>query len=146
MFFVFVATCMNFYKFDIMFNLMKSGDSYPIFPWSTNPIKSKSNLIWLVIHLFTALLHVIISGVWLFTNKINCIHKMTHTLFMYAILPNIFHFGDENIFSSIILNGTVLFFAYAIYELKFSKYWKHIYFFIITLPIMFEVLKGIRII
>lgn len=140
-FFIGITLNMNFYKLQLIINLWSSGKEYPIFPWSENPIMSKSNLIWLYAHVLISIFHAILSSVWLFTDILNNIHGETHFLFSFVLLFNLTNFVNKSTNEAIIINLTPLILSNLIYYTNFTKYKKQIYFFIITIPILIECLS-----
>ncbi|XWV25402.1 putative ORFan [Tupanvirus deep ocean] len=113
--FVFVCTTlyMNLYKFPIMYNLQED-EAYPIFPWSLKPNPSLSSGVWLMAHLFSAIVTVIVSTVMVAISYSQCtpflknIHRTVYTVFVLTILINIHHFGTASVPVAIAANGTPL--------------------------------------
>ncbi len=112
---IFVCTTlyMNLYKFPIMYHLQEN-EAYPIFPWSTKPNPSLSSGIWLMAHLSSALVTVIVSTIMVAISYSRCtpflrrIQKAVYTVFALTILMNIHHFGTASVMVAIAANGTPL--------------------------------------
>ncbi|XWV26738.1 putative orfan [Tupanvirus soda lake] len=111
--FFFTTLYMNLYKFPIMYHL-RQGEHYPIFPWSLDPSPSMSSGIWLMAHLFSALVTVIVSTIMVAIGYTHCtpffrrIQRTIYIVFALTILINIHHFGTASVPVAIAANGTPL--------------------------------------
>lgn len=112
--FVCVTLYMNLYKFPLLFDLIRYGGSYPLFPWMSHPIMSASPNIWLVAHLYTALLTVILTTYMVYLTYDCCpptlrrAQRILYALFTSLILVNIYHFGNFSALVATAVNGTPL--------------------------------------
>lgn len=128
-------------KFFIMVRCYLDEKPYGIFPWSVFPVISKSNPIWLMIHLASSLLVITLSFLIIVSNKKFLIRmlKYSHWIFTIFILGNITNFGQEGKIIAIIANGLPLLIANIAF--RFIGKWKYalfIYFLSITSPVCFE--------
>ena len=142
------AIILNLYKFKMMFDV---DSKYYVFPWQgENGQVSRSSHYWLILHLFTALLHVCASANSInptlsdplnylksFVGQANVDHMryLLRLCFNGLILINLHNFGEFNYVVSVIVNGGVLFLCHMT-----SKY-KVLYFILLTLPVLLELLS-----
>lgn len=143
-FVVLIGFWMNIPKLPIMHKLYQNGKSYQIFPWmyKSNQTKSDSSLIWLITHLFSALMTIsfgFFSFIIPFNNmKWVILFSINHAFFSLLIINNIVHFGQMNSFNATLINGFPLFLA-TIGAFKIdTSFGKKMYFLAITSPILFE--------
>lgn len=142
---VFLAYYFNFGKFFIMLKCYVAEKDYGIFPWMFDPIVSKSNPVWLMIHLASALLVVTLACRMIIWNERMRVFGLAHWIFTILVLFNITHFGQSDILTAIVLNGTPLLVANMAY--CFMNKWSYAplsYFLAVTSPILFEVFLYLK--
>ncbi|QKF94752.1 hypothetical protein QKU48_gp1294 [Fadolivirus algeromassiliense] len=137
---------LNLYKFNIMLDCLEYFRPYKIFPWSNPGQVSSSSPLWLIAHLATALVHIFLSFVIIADRKhastqengyLRQWHNVSHWIFSLLILMNINHFGEADLMTAIIANGTPLAIAWIAYFSNW-KYRDMIYFGAVTSPVLFE--------
>lgn len=136
----------NLNKFNIMINCYKSQKVYNIFPWSDQPQISNSHPLWLIIHLVSSLFHICLVGLIIMRkdlkSRLKTIYSISHTLFLFLIILNLQHLGNNSAKMSMIINGVTVVCS----SMTYHSEWKNkdsIYFAIITIPILFEFAKYI---
>jgi hypothetical protein len=142
------TTCLgyylNFYKFAIMIvSKYYRNIPYQIFPWSANPKISKSDPIWLMIHLLISLILLTLSTYNVYDhnwyNKENYYNVFTifHYLFIFLICINITNFSDKKPLTAIIINLVPM----ILLQIAYTSTWQYkneIYFFVLASPVFIE--------
>jgi len=167
-----MALALNGYKFLLIikyiYDLYWYNDAtYHIYPWqrwlswanhpSTDPMILQSHPLWLLAHLLTAFLlmhsiavHFVESWhkdepmvtVCTKTSSCNYARVFFHITFCSLLLARMSHFGTFNTQHSMLLNGIPLLLLFILYWMK----WLFAYFFILTLPVLFEILYLVYIV
>lgn len=139
---VVIAFTLNYYKPFEMFNDYMHNIQYKIFPWQEVGQKSSSSLIWLIFHVVTAVLHVVLSFLRFYPDYITNIkkyHMYSHVLFVLLIITNIEHFGEFDLKGALMFNGVPLLIAVVSFSMNDNvTIWDTIYFLAVTSPILFE--------
>ena len=139
---VIIGFWLNYYKYNVIENCSLAKNPYKIFPWSNHGIVSNSKLLWLSIHLTSSLTHIFLSCIVILTDankNVMILFKYWHWFFTIIISSNIWNFGQTKLLISFLLNIVPLSIANLAYLNKQKwSYWKPIYFFSITSPIILE--------
>lgn len=141
-----IGICINMYKLPMMYNHYALNTSYAIFSWSGSQQISSSNPLWLAIHLISALFHFILSGYLLLIEEdrllLKRLHTISHDIFLSIVVINMWRFGELDSMYAIIINGITMIAMIATWH-SIWKYKHEIYFAILTLPIVFELISYI---
>ena len=139
---VIVAFILNYYKPFEMFYEYMHNIQYKIFPWQEVGQKSSSNPIWLIFHVITAFVHVVLSFFRFYPDyrkNIKQYHMYSHILFVSLIIMNIEHFGEFDLKGALMFNGIPLLIAIVSFSMNDNvTFWDTIYFLAVTSPILFE--------
>lgn len=111
--------------------------NYTIFPWMKNGQVSSSSPVWLLAHMHVALLHIVLTALWILNFPQNDLHAISHWLFTGMIIMNIHHFGEAPWYIAILANGLPLSVMSLIYEYKPT--YKFMYLLALISPVLFEV-------
>lgn len=128
----------------IMFQNHLDHTSYKIFPWSgpAQQQTSKSNPLWLLVHILDAYFHVILTGLVYFTQRSEnnqTLFVISHFVFVGIIAMNLRHAGNQSEFNAIVFNGLPLLTAMLTFDPNNKVWWKSlIYFVAVSSAIMFE--------
>ena len=142
----------NYYKIPLI-NSLKPNEKYIIYPCNYTAVKcsplsqeSRSNKLWLTVHIFTAILDLVIS--WFFAASsgnpyldhswLNLATSISHNIFFLIIVFNLDKFGEFSTTTAIILNTTLLVAAFMC-SLKDRSFNRWLYFFIISIAPGLEV-------
>jgi len=131
-------------KPEIMYQNYLDHTSYKIFPWSepSQQQMSKSNPLWLLIHILDAYFHVILTGLVYFTRRSGnnqTLFKISHYVFIGIIAINLQHAGNQSLFKAIVFNGIPWLTAILTFDQNNKVWWKSlIYFVAVSSAIMFE--------
>ena len=129
------------YKFGIMYERSIDHLSYVIFPWSQSGQKSASTPLWLMVHLASALSHLLLSGYMLlrYNKKLATVWDFSHTVFSVMIAMNINHFGEAPLVKAMVINGIPLLIAMVTFDKYNESWWKScVYFLVISSPVVLE--------
>jgi hypothetical protein len=131
---------LNSYKFELMNKNNLETTPYKIFPWQKNPILSKSNPHWLIIHLASSLIQISLTALIIFTTNdqyLKFIHFIGHCIFSLILIYNITTFADLSKGQAVIGNSIPLLLSF----LAISSSLKYKYFFYLLClspPILLE--------
>lgn len=146
-FIIIIGLWFNFYKYSVI-GKCNDIEPYKIYPWSRPGTISNSVPKWLNIHLTSALCHIIITCLVILTNEeeiIMILFTFSHLIFTVIICCNIWNFGQTVLPIPFLLNGIPLLIANLAFWNKLKWiYWKAIYFFSITSPILLEFMLFIQ--
>jgi len=132
-----VAFYLNVWKIPIFENLIATNGTYTIFPWMDDPGQtSGSSPTWLLLHLYFALYHLILTILRVLRIPDQGLHKISHWIFSAHVLLNIHHFGEAPIIFAIIANGIPLFSMNALYIYAQNR--RILYLLAFTTPVFFE--------
>lgn len=134
---------LNVYKLAIMYDCYKTGKTYRIFPWDPQSKPSKSDPIWLMIHLILACLLLIVSGHKVIYQNLESIYfnrsifNILHFAFTFMIFINSTHFVDLPVVTALMINLIPLIVMNYVY---FSEcmYHDEIYFMVLAFPVLLE--------
>lgn len=136
----FLAFDFSLYKYDIMADCLLHTRTYKIFPWSTDAQVSNSHIGWLFIHLTSALFHVVITGFYMATRSGYNVFIVSHYIFMFIIIINIWHFLQYNFVAAISINMIPL----LIMSLSVRYDYMIFYFLSLLSPVIIEVIDYIK--
>ena len=131
-------------KPEIMYQNYLDHTHYKIFPWSepSQQQMSKSNPLWLLIHILDAYLHVVLTGLVYFTRRTSnnqTLFKISHYVFIGIIAINLQHAGNQPILKAILFNGIPWLTAILTFDPTNRVWWKSlIYFIAVSSAILFE--------
>jgi hypothetical protein len=135
------------YKFKIMQNHICDQKPYEIFPWSKDPQDSGSSPVWLIIHLATALFHLLLSAYMFlrYNYELRNLYEFSHVVFSVFIMTNLYHFGEYNPYVAMVINGVPLFVALVTFDKKQESWWMSLWYFLaIASPVVFETVMYLR--
>lgn len=130
----------NFCKYDVMADTVLHTRPYKIFFWSDDAQISNSPIIWLFIHLTSALLHVLITGVYTTTQKGRNVFIISHHIFTSIVILNIWHFLQYNFIAAIAINMIPL----LVMSLAIRYDYMMIYCLSLLSPVIIEIAKYLR--
>ena len=109
-FWYFLVVRFTLYKIPYIYGLLLEGGIYRIFPWQFNGQISSSPLIWLLIHVVTALNHLGLSIAVIYSRNesITRLHTISHRFFCGWVAVNIHHFGEASLGKALLGNGIPL--------------------------------------
>lgn len=130
----------------IMYNDYLQNKSYTFFPWDKpeNQLVSQSSHIWLIVHVFDAMFHVLLTGaVYLKRHPSDVpLFRMSHILFVTLIGVNLLHAGNLPPWKALIFNGIPWIIAILTFDAYNRVWWKSlIYFIAISSAIYFELFR-----
>lgn len=135
-------------KYDFMLGAYATGTPYRLFPWMKHPPVSKSSPIVLLIHVTTAISHLITTSVVFYQRyrrpRRSCeLQKsgffVSHLFFVMPIAMNLHHFAALSSVPAALLNGSLLFAALFLFNLDEKKLIRDFaYFVVISIPVWFE--------
>lgn len=135
------------YKFGVMYERFLDHLSYIIFPWSQTGQKSGSTPLWLMIHLASALSHLLLSG-YMFLNynkNLATVWDWSNTFFAAMIIMNLNHFGEASLPVAMAANGIPLLIALLTFDKEQTVWWKGlVYFLAISSPVVLETVLYLR--
>jgi len=134
------------YKFGIMYERYFDHLPYWIFPWN-NDQKSSSTPLWLIVHLASALTHLLLTAYMTlrYKRQLATLWSYSHTVFCILIMLNLEHFGQTPLFTAMAINGIPLMISILTFDKDNESWWKsYVYFFTISSPVILETIMYIR--
>lgn len=128
----------------IMYQNYLDRTSYKIFPYSEpkDQQTSKSFPLWLLVHVFDAYFHVILTGLVYFTQRSGddqTLFTLSHYFFVVLIAINIWHAGNEPWQKAVVFNGVPTLTAVLTFDPQNKVWWKSlIYLVAVSSAILFE--------
>jgi hypothetical protein len=136
-----MAFLLNSYKFiPMLLYYFGIVPHYYIFPWQDQSAQvSRSNGMWLCIHLLTALPHVLMTYDKIYPLKwivdSDQFKKIIRVLFEFIIAINVWNFGEFTYEQAILINGGLLVVTHFYYNSHIRVYYT-----LMTMPILLETL------